>query len=275
LFDSSGPARPCNSQNNFILACTLFLPGGEVFNEAEPCNIQAKKSPAKIYVETRPRRRSSTFDQYKVTASCSASYPHARHSAQKSPKGAAGLAQQVHKIEVFSERLSVQKSPKGVAGLAQQVRKIEVFSERLSVQKSPKGAAGLAQQVRKIEVFSERLSVQKSPKGAAGLAQQVRKIEVFLKRLSVQKSPQGAAGLIQQARQNASALRPCTSLHQETIRTDQLQAQPDQHNKCARPNAQRPYRHSRMREGTRPHHTNYSNLLTARASHLTSVQPSE
>jgi hypothetical protein len=38
----------------------------------------------------------------------------------------------------------VQKSPKGAAGLAQQVRKIEVFSKRLSVQKSPKGAAGLA-----------------------------------------------------------------------------------------------------------------------------------
>jgi hypothetical protein len=98
------------------------------------------------------------------------------------------------------------------------VHKIEVFSKRLSVQKSPKGAAGLAQQVRKIEVSSKRLSVQKSPKGAAGPAQQVRKIEVFLKRLSVQKSPKGAAGLIQQARQNASALHPCTSLHQETIR---------------------------------------------------------
>jgi hypothetical protein len=47
LFDSSGPARPCNSQNNFILACTLFLTGGEVFNEAEPCNIQAKNPPQK------------------------------------------------------------------------------------------------------------------------------------------------------------------------------------------------------------------------------------
>jgi hypothetical protein len=57
----------------------------------------------------------------------------------------------VHKIEVFSKRLSAQKSPKGAAGLAQQVRKIEVFSKRLSAQKSPKGAAGLAQQVRKIE----------------------------------------------------------------------------------------------------------------------------
>jgi hypothetical protein len=30
----------------------------------------------------------------------------------------------------------VQKSPKGAAGLAQQVRKIEVFLKRLSVQKS-------------------------------------------------------------------------------------------------------------------------------------------
>jgi hypothetical protein len=29
-------------KNNFILARTLFLPGGEVFNEAEPCNIQVK-----------------------------------------------------------------------------------------------------------------------------------------------------------------------------------------------------------------------------------------
>jgi hypothetical protein len=83
----------------------------------------------------------------------------------------------VRKIEVFLKRLSVQKSPKGAAGLAQQVRKIEVFLKRLPVQKPPKGAAGLAQQVRKIEVFLKRLSVQKSPRGAAGLAQRVRKIE--------------------------------------------------------------------------------------------------
>jgi hypothetical protein len=55
----------------------------------------------------------------------------------------------------------MHKSPKGAAGPAQQVRKIEVFSKRLSVQKSPTGAAGL--------------SVQKSPKGAAGIAQQMRK----------------------------------------------------------------------------------------------------
>jgi hypothetical protein len=91
----------------------------------------------------------------------------------------------VRNIEVFLKRLSVQKSPKGVAGLAQQVRNIEVFLKRLSVQKSPKGAAGLAQQVRNMKVFLKRLSVQKSPKGAAGLAQQMRKIEV-LKRSSAQ-----------------------------------------------------------------------------------------
>ena len=135
--------------------------------------IYTQKSPAKklIQCRKRPHRRSSAFDHIEVTARSSAGLPRVRHSAQKSPKGAAGLAQQVRKIEVFSERLSVQKSPKGAAGLAQQVCKIEVFSERLSVQKSPKGAAGLAQQVRKIEVFSKRLSVQKSPMGAAGLAQ--------------------------------------------------------------------------------------------------------
>jgi hypothetical protein len=73
-----------------------------------------------------------------------------RHSTQKSPKGAAGLAQQVRKIEVFLKRLSEQKSPKGAAGLAQQLHKIEVFLKRLSVQKLPKGAAGLAEQARQI-----------------------------------------------------------------------------------------------------------------------------
>jgi hypothetical protein len=44
--------------------------------------------------------------------------------------------------------LSVQKSPKGAAGIAQQVRKIKVFSKRLSVQKSLTGAAKTTQQVR-------------------------------------------------------------------------------------------------------------------------------
>jgi hypothetical protein len=173
----------------------LFSSRGVGFLTRRSHVIYTRKPPAKIYVEKRPHRRSSAFDQYKVTARGSAGYPRVRHSAQKSPKGAAGLAQKVRKIEVFFKRLSVQKSPKGAAGLAQQVHKIEVFLKRLSVQKSPKGAAGLAQQVRKIEVFLKRLSVQKSHKGAAGLAQQVRKIEVFFKRLSVQKSPKGAAGL--------------------------------------------------------------------------------
>jgi hypothetical protein len=194
LFDSLGLACPCNSPNSFILARTLFLPGGEVFNEAEPCNIHAKNPPQKKLRQKRPHRRSSAFDHNEVTARGSAGYPRVRHSAQKLPKGAVRLAQQVRKNEVFLKRLSVQKSPKGAAGLALQVRKTEIFLKRLFVQKSPKGAAGLAQQVRKNEVFLTRLSVQKSPKGAAGLAQQVRKIEVLFKRLSVQKSPRGAAG---------------------------------------------------------------------------------
>jgi hypothetical protein len=123
-----------------------------------------------------------------------------RHSTTpKSPRGAA--------LAILACDTPCKKSPKGAAGLAQQVRKIEVFFERVSVQKSPKGAAGLAQQVRKIEVFFERLSVQKSPKGAAGLAQQVRKIEVFSERLSVQKSPKGAAGLSTKSTQNRSLLQ--------------------------------------------------------------------
>jgi hypothetical protein len=62
----------------------------------------------------------------------------------------------VRKIEVFLKRLSAQKSPKGAAGLAQQVRKIEVFLKRLSVQKPPKGAAGLAQQVRKNQSLPQK-----------------------------------------------------------------------------------------------------------------------
>jgi hypothetical protein len=81
--------------------------------------------------QKRPHRRSSAFDHNEVTARGNASYPRVRHSTQKSPKGATGLAQQLRKIEVFIKRLSMQKSPKGAAGLAQQVRKIEVFIKRL------------------------------------------------------------------------------------------------------------------------------------------------
>jgi hypothetical protein len=123
----------------------------------------------------------------------------------------------------------VQKSPKGAAGLAQQVCKIEVFFKRLSVQKSPKSAAGLAQQVRKIEVFFKRLSVQKSPKGAARLAQQVRKTEVFFKRPSVQKSPKGAAGLAQRVQKIEGVLHQCKSLHRETVhaKTDYRRSRTD------------------------------------------------
>jgi hypothetical protein len=195
LFDSSGPTHPCNSPNSFIPARTLFLLGVRFLTRRSHV-IYTQKNPRKknYYVETRPHQRSSAFDHNEVTARGSAGYPRVRQSAQKSPKGAAGLALQVRKPEVFPKRLSVQKSHKGAAELAQQVRKTEVFLKRLYVQKSPKGAARLAQQVHKIEVSHKRLSMQKSPKGAAGLAQQVRKIEASLKRLSVQKPTTGAAG---------------------------------------------------------------------------------
>jgi hypothetical protein len=173
----------------------LFSSQGVRFLMRQSHVIYMQKIPRnKLQRRKRPHRRSSAFDHNKVTARGSACYPRVRHSAQKSPKGAAGPAQQVRKTEVFLKRLSVQKSPKGAAGPAQQVRKNEVFLKRLSVQKSPKGAAGPAQQVHKNEVFLTRLSVQKSPKGAAGLTQQVRKIKVLFKRLSVQKLTTGAAG---------------------------------------------------------------------------------
>jgi hypothetical protein len=161
---------------------TLFSSRGVRFLMRRSHVIYTQKIPRKKLKQRRkrPHRRSSAFDHNEVTVRGSASYPRVRHSAQKSPKGAAGLAQKVRKIEVFIKRLSMQKSPKGAAGLAQKVCKIEVFIKRLSVQKSPKGAAGLAQQVRKIEVFLKRLSVQKSPKGAVGP--------------SVQKPTTGATG---------------------------------------------------------------------------------
>jgi hypothetical protein len=66
--------------------------------------------------------------------------------------------------------LSAQKSPKGAAGIAQKVRKNRSPPRGLSAQKSPKGAAGLAQQVRKNRSPPRGLSTQKSPKGAAGLS---------------------------------------------------------------------------------------------------------
>jgi hypothetical protein len=80
----------------------------------------------------------------------------------------------VRKFEVFFKRLSMQKSPKGAAGLAQQVRKIEVFFKRLSMQKSPKGAAGLIQQAAKTQahyihaqVYTKKLSAHRPTTGAA------------------------------------------------------------------------------------------------------------
>jgi hypothetical protein len=79
-------------KNNFILARTLFLLRGEVFNEAESCNIQVKNPPQK---STSKKDRADGL----------------RHSTNtKSPKGAAGLAQQVRKIEVFLKKDYPRKS---------------------------------------------------------------------------------------------------------------------------------------------------------------------
>jgi hypothetical protein len=114
----------------------------------------------------------------------------------------------------------VQKSPKGAAGLAQQVRKIEVFSKRLSVQKSPKGAAGLAQRVRKIGVLFKRPSVQKSPKGAAGLAQRVQKIEGALHQCkSLQAQPDRHNKRARQGAQRPMNIARCAKAHSLIIQT--------------------------------------------------------
>jgi hypothetical protein len=136
LFKSSGLTRHCNSPNSFIPARTLFLPGGEVFNEAEPCNIHAKIPPKFKAMSKKTASTVFGIRPHRIHREGQRSLPRVRHSAQKSPKGAAGLAQQVRNIEVFSKRLSVQKSPKGAAGLAKQVRNIEVLFQKDSPCKS-------------------------------------------------------------------------------------------------------------------------------------------
>jgi hypothetical protein len=143
----------------------------------------------------------------------------------------------VRKNQSLSRRLSAQKSPKGAAGLAQQVRKNQSLSRRLSAQKSPKGAAGLAQQVRKNQSLPRRLSAQKSPKGAAGLAQQVRKNRSLPRRLSAQKTPKGATGLAQQRqkRQHQTVRDKTNYNHNSTTRqtrqsTQRLRTQARAHN---------------------------------------------
>jgi hypothetical protein len=103
LFDSSGPIRPCNLQKQFYFGPHSFPPGGEVFNEAESCNIQVKNPPQK---STSKKDRADGL----------------RHSTNtKSPRGPA--------LATLACDNSAQKSPKGAAGPAQQVQKIEVFRE--------------------------------------------------------------------------------------------------------------------------------------------------
>jgi hypothetical protein len=121
-----------------------------------------------------------------------------RHSTQKSPKGAAGQAQQVHDIKSFTKRYSVQKSPKGAAGQAQQVHNTKSFTKRHSAQKSPKGVAGQTQQVHDTKSFTKRQTPCKSR-----LRVQLDKHNKCMTRSlshkgkSMQKSPKGATGQLQ------------------------------------------------------------------------------
>jgi hypothetical protein len=119
LFDSSGPVRPCTSQIQFYSGPHSFPPGGEVFNEAEPCNIQVKNPPQKHASKKRPQRRSSTFDQYKVTARLSAGLPRVRQLRAEVAQGCSRTSTISAKNRSLMRRLTVQKSPKGAAGLAQ------------------------------------------------------------------------------------------------------------------------------------------------------------
>jgi hypothetical protein len=81
----------------FSRAHTLFFAGGEVFNEAEPCNKSPQKSPPKNKSDTmtmgcrkRPRSQSLAFDAKTVTATASLNSRCVRQAQfkQKSPKGA-------------------------------------------------------------------------------------------------------------------------------------------------------------------------------------------
>ena len=100
----------------------LFSSRGVRFLTRRSHVIYTRKIPRKNYVEKDRINGLRHSTDTKVTARGNDGYPRVRQSTQKSPKGAAGLAQQVHKFEVFSKRLSAQKSPKGAAGLAQKVR---------------------------------------------------------------------------------------------------------------------------------------------------------
>jgi hypothetical protein len=84
-------------ENNFILACTLFLLGGEVFNEAESCNIQVKNPPQK------PASKKDRADGL-------------RHSTKtKSPQGSAlatlACDNSVHKCEDYPCRSRLRVQP--------------------------------------------------------------------------------------------------------------------------------------------------------------------
>jgi hypothetical protein len=84
-------------QTILFSARTVFLPGVRFLTRRSHV-IYLQKPPQKTkiqiqHVEKRPHRRSSAFDHSEVTVRGSIDYPRVRHSAQKSPKGAVGIAQ--------------------------------------------------------------------------------------------------------------------------------------------------------------------------------------
>jgi hypothetical protein len=71
------------------------------------------------------------LDKYQVQTKAWRRLPsRATKSVQKSPKGAAGQAQQVHNTKSFSKDKPVQKSPKGASRQAQQVHDTKSFTKR-------------------------------------------------------------------------------------------------------------------------------------------------
>jgi hypothetical protein len=97
LFKPQGLRVLVIHQTILFSARTLFLPGVRFLTRRSHV-IYLQKTPQKnsdIACRKRPHRWSSAFDHSEVTARGSSDYPRVRQSAQKSHKGAAGIAQQM------------------------------------------------------------------------------------------------------------------------------------------------------------------------------------
>jgi hypothetical protein len=126
--------------------------GGEVFNEAESCNIPVK-SPRKKFQESpyrkRPLRWPSAFDRFKVTATGSVDYPHVRQNPRKS-------------------RLRVQPNKHNKCTIQSLYQKTNPRKSRLRVQPDTHNKCTATKSLLKDK------SMQKSPKGATGQSQHTR-----------------------------------------------------------------------------------------------------